>query len=222
MPGKQVAAYLACFVVFLSCVTAAYDALFSSSPAAPEDASEGLANIAPLLQSAARQATVTPSVVAPSDQDDVPVPSDRAAVREASRPAEQHDIPEAPFATIGKAEPQSDESSPSRAAETLTSADQGREENAGEGRRTRFQVRAAHRGQYYSYRQRNADENNFFGRERYDTYARRDYAYGQRDQYHDKYAWRDSGAFFRADHGRDRKNSGSRQSRGVFGTFLWH
>ena len=222
MPGKQVAAYLACFVVFLSCVTAAYDALFSSSPAAPEDASEGLANIAPLLQSAARQATVTPSVVAPSDQDDVPVPSDRAAVREASRPAEQHDIPEAPFATIGKAESHSDESSPSRGAETLTSADrQGREENA-EGRRTRYQVRPARRGQYYSYRQPNADENNFFGRERYDTYARRDYAYGSANQYHDKYAWRDSGAFFRADHGRDRKNSGSRQSRGVFGTFLWH
>ena len=205
MPGKQVAAYLACFVVFLSCVTAAYDALFSSSPAAPEDASEGLANIAPLLQSAARQATVTPSVVAPSDQDDVPVPSDRAAVREASRPAEQHDIPEAPFATIGKAESHSDESSPSRGAETLTSADrQGREENA-EGHRNRYQVRAARRGQYYSYRQRNADQNSFFGRERFDTYARRD-----------------SGAFFRADHDRARKNSGSRQSRGVFGTFFWH
>jgi hypothetical protein len=196
--------------------------LFSSSPAAPEDASEGLASIAPLLQSAARQAAVTPSVVAPSDQDDVPVPSDRAAVREASRPAEQHDIPEAPFATIGKAEPQPDEPSPSRAAETLTSADrQGREENA-EGHRNRYQVRAAHRGQYYSYRQRNADENSFFGRERYDTYARRDYTYGHRDQYHDKYAWRDSGAFFRADHDRARKNSGSRQSRGAFGAFLWH
>ena len=222
MPGKQVAAYLACFVVFLSCVTAAYDALFSSSPAAPEDASAGLASIAPLLQSAAPKAAVTPFPVAPSNQGVAPVPSDRAAVREASRPAEQHDIPEAPFATIGKAESHSDESSPSRAAETLTSADrQGREENA-EGHRNRYQVRAARRGQYYSYRQRNADENNFFGRERYDTYARRDYAYGQRDQYHDKYAWRDSGAFFRADHGRDRKNSGSRQSRGVFGTFLWH
>jgi hypothetical protein len=197
--------------------------LFSSSPAAPEDAAGSLAIIAPLLQSPAPQAAVTPFVVAHSDQDVAPVPPDRAAAREASRPAEQHDIPEAPFATIGKAEPQSDESSPSRVVETLTSADrQGREENAGEGRRTRFQVRAAHRGQYYSYRQRNADENSFFGRERYDTYARRDYAYGHRDQYHDRYAWRDSGAFFRADHDRARKNSGSRQSRGVFGTFLWH
>ena len=222
MPGKQVAAYLACFVVFLSCVTAAYDGLFSSPPATSEDPARDLASIAPLLHSAAPRAAVTPSLVAPSDQDVAPVPPGRAAVREVSRPAEQHDIPEAPFATIGKAESHSDESSPSRAAETLTSADrQGREENA-EGHRNRYQFRAAHRGQYYSYRQRNADENNFIGRERYDTYARRDYAYGQRDQYHDKYAWRDSGAFFRADHDRGRKNFGSRQSRGVFGTFLWH
>src|SRR5262249_45043395 len=122
-----------------------------------------------------------------------------------------------------KAEPHSDESSPSRAAETLTSADrQGREENAGEGRHNRYQVRAAHRGQYYSYRQRNADENSFFGRERYDTYARRDYACGDRDQYHDSCAPRDNNSFFRADHDRDRKSSGAGQSRGVFGTFLWH
>ena len=205
MPGKQVAAYLACFVVFLSCVTAAYDGLFSSPPATSEDPARDLASIAPLLHSAAPRAAVTPSLVAPSDQDVAPVPPGRAAVREASRPAEQHDIAEAPFATIGKAEPHSDESSPSRAAETLTSADrQGREENA-EGHRNRYQVRAARRGQYYSYRQRNADQNSFFGRERFDTYARRD-----------------SGAFFRADHDRARKNSGSRQSRGVFGTFFWH
>ena len=31
MPGKQVAAYLACFVVFLSCVTAAYGAMHSDA-----------------------------------------------------------------------------------------------------------------------------------------------------------------------------------------------
>jgi hypothetical protein len=197
--------------------------LFSSPPAAPEDASRGLASIAPLLQSAAPKAAVTPIPVAPSNQDIAPVPSGRAAVQEASRSAEQPDIPEAPFATIGKAEPQSDESSPSRAAETLTSADrQGREENAGEGRRSRFQVRAAHRGQYYSYRQRNADENSFFGRGGFDTFARRDYAYGHRDPSHENYARRDSNSFFSADHDRGRKNSGSRQSRGVFGTFFWH
>jgi hypothetical protein len=132
-------------------------------------------------------------------------------------------MPEAPFATVGKAEAQSDGSSPSRAAETLTSPDrQEREENAGEGHRYRYQVRAAHRGEYYySYRRRNADENSFFGRERYDTYARRDYGFGHRDQYRDNYARRDSGAFFRADRDRDRKNSGSRHSRGVFGTFVW-
>ena len=101
-----------------------------------------------------------------------------------------------------------------------------------EGRRNRYRVRAAHRGEYYSYRRRNAAENSFFGRERYYTHASRDYTYGHRDGNYDNYARRDSGTFFRGGRDRDRfsfgpwagneKNSRSRQSRGAFGTFMWH
>jgi hypothetical protein len=205
MHGKQVAAYLACFVVFLACVTVAYDALFSPSPAAPEDAAAGLASIATPLQSDTSKAAVPLLSVARSSAE-VPVTRDPEPEQASGRAAEQRDISEAPFATIGKAEPQSDEPSRSRAVETVTSADrQGREEKAAEGNHTRYQVRTGHRGAYYSYRRRNADENSFFGRARYDNYPRRD-----------------SGGFFHADRDRDRKNSGSRQSRGMFGTFMWH
>jgi len=95
-----------------------------------------------------------------------------------------------------------------------------------EGRRNRYRVRAAHRGEYYSYRGGNRDENSFFGRAQYD------YTFGHRDQNHDNYVRRDSGAFFRGGRDRERfsfgpwagneKNSRSRQSRGAFGTFMWH
>jgi hypothetical protein len=101
----------------------------------------------------------------------------------------------APFSTIGKLENQSGEARPFRADKTLTSEDhQEREENAGAGRRNRYQVRAVHRGEYYSYRRRNADENSFF--------CRNTFRFGQ---------WAGEGKYSR-----------SRQPRGVFGKFGFH
>jgi hypothetical protein len=165
--------------------------------------------------------------------EDVSVAPDPATEQRSGLIAQQRDTSDAPFPTIGKSEPQSDEPSPSRAEAAPTSPDrQGREENAGEGRRNGYQVRTVHRGEYYSYRRRNAAENSFFGRERYYTHASRDYTYGHRDGNYDNYARRDSSTFVHGNRdrntfgfgqwGREEKNSRSRQSRSTFGTFLWH
>jgi type IV secretory pathway VirB10-like protein len=229
MHGRQLAPYVACLVVFVACVAEAYDALFPSPSATPQEAAAGPANIAAPRPPDASNAAVPPFSVARSNEH-VPAPPNPAAEQGASRAAEQRDPSEAPFATIGKSEPQSDERSPPRAEEALTNADrQGREDNAGDGHRNRYQVRTVRRGVYYN-RGENRGEFSFFGRERYDTSARRDYTYGRRE-YYDNYARRDSGAFVRGNDDRfrsrqgtraDNKNSGSRQSRGIFGTFGWH
>jgi hypothetical protein len=223
MQGKQLAAYVACIVVFVACIAEAYDVLFTSPSTAPQEATVGLENTAAPWRpdpSDLSKAAVPPSFVVRSS-DGVSVPSGPAAEQGAGRPAERRQS-QARFATVGKSEPQSDEPGPSRADETADR--QGREE-IGEGHRNRYRVRAAHRGEYYSYRRGSRDENNFFGRGQYD------YSFGHRDQYHDNYARRDSGAFGRGDRDRDRfhfgqwardeKSSRSRQSRGVFGTFTW-
>jgi hypothetical protein len=223
MHGRQVAAYVACLVVFVACAAEAYDALFPSPPSPPPRAIVGLANTATLGLADASNPAVPPFSGARSSEG-VPAPPDPAAEQGSERAAEQHDLSEAPFATIGKSEPQSDERGPPRAEETLANADrQRREDNEGDGHHNRYQVRTAHRAAYYN---RNAFT--FFGRERYDTNARRDYTYGRRE-YYDNSARRDSGTFFRENDDRfrsgqwtraDNKNSRSRQSPGMFDTFL--
>jgi hypothetical protein len=205
MHKRQVAAYVACLTVFVACVAEAYDALFPSPSMAPQEATVGLANDAAPWRSDASESAVPPFSVTRLHQD-VSVTPDPAAEQGPSLAA-------------------------GRADNNLTSADrQEREENSGERHRNVYQVRTVHRGEYYSYRRRNADERSFFGRERYGTYASRNYEH--RDRYYDNYARRDSSAFVRGDRDRDRfsfghltrdeKNSRSRQSRGVFGTFVWH
>src|SRR5262249_19276265 len=122
---------------------------------------------------------------------------------------EQRYTSKAPLLTIGKSEAGSNEQVIPRADDPTTSADRQRhEENVGEGHRNRRQVRTVHRS---------------------DTYARRDAidgrsgwcenSYWHRDRYDNGYARRDNDAFGRGN--RD-KNSRSRQSPGVFGTFVWH
>jgi hypothetical protein len=234
MHKRQVAAYVACLIVFVACVAQTYDALFPSPSTAPQEATVGLANGATTFRSDASKAAVPPFSVSRLHED-VSVAPDPAAEQGAGLTTGQRDTDTSapPLSTIGKSEPQSDEPSPSGADKTLTSADrQGREENVGEGHRNGYQVRTVHRGGYYSYRRRNADENSFFGRERYETYANRDYTYGHRDQYNDNYPRRESSAFVHGDRdrnsfrfgqwGREDKTSKSRQSRGVFGTSVWH
>jgi hypothetical protein len=232
MHKRQVAVYLACLVVFVACVAEAYDALFPSPSTTPREATVGLANSATPSQSDASNGAVPPFSFTRLHEN-VSVAPAPATEQGSGLAAQQRDTSEAPFSTIGKLEPQSDEPSPSRADTTLTSADhQGREENAGEEHRTGYQPRTVHRIEYYSYRRRNTDQNSFFGRERHDTYASRDYTYGHRDRNYDNYARRGSSTFVHGnrDHNtfgfgqwaREEKNSRSRQSRGVFGTFLWH
>ena len=164
MHKRQVVTYVACLMVFVACVAEAYDALFSSPSTASQEATASLANSTAPWRSDASKAAAPPLSVTRL-HDDVSVAPDPAAEQGAGLAAGQRDTLEAPFSTIGKLEPQSGEARPSRADETLTSEDrQGHEENAVEGRRNRYQIRTVHRGEYYSYRRRNADETSFFGR----------------------------------------------------------